>query len=167
MGDAIMRLFSKDTVGGLVAIIRTLQEAGKKLVVTNGCFDILHPGHVDLLERCKAYGDILLVMINSDESVRKLKGEGRPINNQGDRAEMLLGLKSVDYVYIFEEESPRFSIPLFRPEVYIKGGDYGDKSKLRTTPVVEQYGGNVVIEPLHGDYSTTKCIERIVSMYGK
>jgi len=161
---AIEKCFDKQTVGKLVDIIKYARGEGKKLVVTNGCFDILHPGHVDLLKRCKAHGDILLVMLNTDDSARGLeKGVGRPFNNQKDRAEMLLGLESVDFVYFFEESSPRFTIQVFSPEIYVKGGDYKDKSKLRTTPFVEQYGGKVIIEPLYGNYSTTGFIEKVIA----
>lgn len=101
-----------------------MKNKGKKIVFTNGCFDILHVGHIQYLEEAKSYGDVLIVGLNTDASVRKLKGESRPINNQNDRANILSSLSSVDYVVIFEEETPYELIRLISPDILVKGGDY-------------------------------------------
>lgn len=105
----------------------------KKIIATNGCFDILHVGHLRYLEKSKALGDVLVVGLNSDASVKRLKGESRPINNQDDRAEMLLGLKAVDYVVIFEEDTAEEFLKTVKPSIYTKGGDYSP-SELENWP---------------------------------
>src|SRR5215211_7566483 len=102
-----------------------LREAGKKVVFTNGCFDLLHPGHVRYLEQARALGDALIVALNSDRSVRELKGERRPILTEDERAEVMAALASVDYVTIFDEPTPRQIIAALLPDVLVKGGDWG------------------------------------------
>ena len=136
------------------------REQGRRIVFTNGCFDILHRGHVTLLSRAKALGDILVVGINSDEGVRRLKGSGRPVNPLEDRIQVLSALSSVDYIVAFEEETPHALLRAVRPDVFVKGGDY----TLETLPeraLVEELGGDVRILPYVEDRSTTSVIERI------
>lgn len=134
--------------------------AGKKVVFTNGCFDIIHVGHVRYLTTAKNFGDVLIVGLNTDESVRKLKGNSRPINNQNDRAEVLLGLKAVDYVILFGEQTAENLIAELQPDIYVKGGDY----TLETLPeakIVQSYGGRVEIVNLVAGKSTTNIIKKI------
>ena len=125
-------------------------------VFTNGCFDILHAGHIDYLEKSRALGSKLIVGINSDQSVRKLKGLSRPINNQEDRKKMLEALRCVDEVIIFDEDSPYELIGRLRPNIITKGGDYSI-DKIRSRSLVEE----VVIIPYKEGYSTTNIINRI------
>jgi rfaE bifunctional protein nucleotidyltransferase chain/domain len=105
-------------------IVKSLQDSGKTVVTTNGCFDILHVGHVRYLQKTKTFADFSIVLLNSDKSIRLIKGEGRPINNENDRAEVLCALSSVDYVVLFDEGSPRDLLDEIRPNVYTKGADY-------------------------------------------
>jgi D-beta-D-heptose 7-phosphate kinase/D-beta-D-heptose 1-phosphate adenosyltransferase len=133
---------------------------GKRIVFTNGCFDILHRGHVALLNRARALGDLLVVGINTDESVARLKGPHRPINSLDDRAQVLAGLGCVDYVVPFTEETPESLIRAIRPDIFVKGGDY-TRETLPETAIVESLGGTVHILPFIADRSTTRVIERI------
>jgi rfaE bifunctional protein nucleotidyltransferase chain/domain len=139
-----------------------LREKGKKLVVTNGCFDLLHPGHVTYLETGRNMGDALLVGLNGDESVRQLKGQGRPINGEGDRAAVLAALASVDGVCIFVEKAATHFLSVAQPDVYLKGGDYTletlNQQERRT---VEQAGGKIVIIPFVSGKSTTDLLKKI------
>jgi glycerol-3-phosphate cytidylyltransferase len=137
-----------------------LKQEGKKLVTTNGCFDILHVGHARILEEARKLGDVLVVGLNSDDSVKRLKGESRPINNQADRAEMLTHLRSVDYVYIFGEDTPVEFLQAARPNIHVKGADY-TKERLAETPVVESFGGEVRLLSLVPAKSTTSVVEKI------
>ena len=132
----------------------------KKIVFTNGCFDILHVGHVRYLTAAKNFGDVLIVGLNTDESVKKLKGESRPINNQDDRAEVLLGLKAVDYVVFFGENTAENIIAEIKPDVYVKGGDY-TLDTLPEAKIVQSYGGRVELVNLVAGKSTTNIIEKI------
>ena len=137
-----------------------LRRQNKKIVFTNGCFDILHVGHVRYLTAAKNFGDVLIVGLNTDESVRKLKGSSRPINSQNDRAEVLLGLKAVDHVIFFGEQTAENLIAEVKPAVYVKGGDY----TLETLPeakIVQNYGGRVEFINLVAGKSTTKILEKI------
>ena len=108
----------------LPELIKTLREENKIIVTTNGCFDLLHVGHVRYLQKSKSYGDILIVMLNSDNSVKRLKGETRPLNNEKDRAEILCALSCVDYVVIFDEDTPKDLLDIIKPDIHTKGGDY-------------------------------------------
>jgi rfaE bifunctional protein nucleotidyltransferase chain/domain len=137
-----------------------LQHAGKKLVFTNGCFDILHVGHIRYLNAARNLGDALVVAINSDRSVRKLKGRSRPVVGETERAEMLAGLRSVDYVTIFDDISPRTLIASLLPDVLVKGGDYG-LDEIHGREEVEAAGGRVVALPFIEGASTTGIIEKI------
>ncbi len=123
-----------------------LRAGGRRLVFTNGCFDILHVGHARYLAGARALGDALLVAVNSDRSVRALKGEGRPVVNEADRAEMLAALAAVDFVTVFDEESPRRLISELLPDVLVKGGDYG-LDEIHGREEVERAGGTVLSLP--------------------
>lgn len=138
----------------------TLRAEGKALVFTNGCFDLLHPGHVRYLAEARALGDALVVAINSDRSVRVLKGEGRPILNEQERAEVIAALQAVDYVIIFEEETPRELIAELLPDVLVKGGDW-PLDEIVGREEVEAAGGRVLSLPYVEGSSTTEIIERI------
>ena len=133
---------------------------GKKIVFTNGCFDILHIGHVEYLNEAKSQGDVLIIAINSDASVRELKGPDRPINNQLDRAEMLLNLKSVDCVEIFNEQTPLEIIKLIKPNVLVKGGDWKPEQIVGSDFVLAQ-GGEVRSLMFKKGYSTSHLIELV------
>jgi len=134
---------------------------GHRLVFTNGCFDILHPGHVDLLQRARALGDGLLVGLNSDESVKMLgKGDDRPLNSQTERAFVLAGLACVDYIIVFHESTPLELIKGVRPQVLVKGGDW-TPDRIVGREIVEKSGGEVLSLPLLEGYSTTAFVERI------
>ena len=134
----------------------------QRLVVTNGCFDILHLGHVTYLEAARNQGDALLVGINSDASVRGLKGDGRPVNQEQDRAAVLAALASVDGVCIFTEKSAATFLSQVRPDIYVKGGDYThDTMNQEERRVVEQAGGQIVLLPFVPGKSTTGLIEKI------
>jgi len=144
---------------------RVLQESGKKIVFTNGCYDILHPGHLDLLYRAKALGDVLVIAINSDDSVRRLKGSSRPIFNEAERAELLAGLEMVDFVCSFSEDTPLETILRIRPDVLVKGADWELDGIVGRTEV-EGWGGQVVAIPLVEGQSTTGIVERVRARYG-
>ena len=137
-----------------------LRAGGRRLVFTNGCFDILHVGHVRYLEAARALGDALLVAINSDASVRALKGESRPVLNEAERAEMLAALGAVSYVTIFDAISPRALIRELLPDVLVKGGDY-NLDEIHGREEVEAAGGRVLALPFIEGASTTDIIERI------
>jgi rfaE bifunctional protein nucleotidyltransferase chain/domain len=138
-----------------------LRARGKKLVVTNGCFDILHLGHVTYLESARNLGDALLVGINGDEATRQLKGPGRPVNTEADRAAVLAALASVDGVCIFADKTAIKFLSAARPDIYIKGGDYTlDTLNQDERRTVEQTGGKIVIIPLVPGKSTTALLEK-------
>jgi rfaE bifunctional protein nucleotidyltransferase chain/domain len=143
-----------------------LRAEGRRLVFTNGCFDILHVGHVRYLARARSLGDALLVAINSDRSVRALKGAGRPVLNEGERAELLAALSSVDFVTVFEEDSPRALIAEVLPDVLVKGGDYA-LEEIHGREEVERAGGRVLSLPFVEGASTTNIIERVGSAYAE
>ena len=138
----------------------TLREAGQRVVFTNGCFDILHSGHVRYLEAARALGDCLVLGLNTDASVRRLKGETRPVNTELDRAAVVGALVAVDYVVLFDEPTAEMLIEKVRPAVYAKGGDY-TRETLPEAKIVEKYGGEVHFIDLVPGHSTTKIIEKI------
>jgi rfaE bifunctional protein nucleotidyltransferase chain/domain len=144
----------------LVEVVKNLREQGKKVVFTNGCFDLIHLGHVRYLGEAKKHGDILVVGLNSDGSVRRLKGEGRPFVPERDRAELLAALEAVDYVTIFGEDTPATLIEALGPDLLVKGADY-TLEEVVGREAVERSGGCVIILPLVEDRSTTKLIEKI------
>ncbi len=144
------------------AISGRLRSAGKKIVFTNGCFDILHAGHVKYLSDARQFGDILIVGLNSDSSVRRLKGSSRPVNPQEDRAAVLDALSAVDYVVIFEEDTPIELIKAVKPDVLVKGGDYTIDTIVGAGFVTEN-GGKVEVIPLLEGRSTTSLIEKLMN----
>ncbi len=144
-----------------------LQRAeGRRIVFTNGCFDIIHRGHISYLNQAKSLGDILVVGVNTDEGVRRLKGAGRPINGLEDRVEVLAALSCVDYIVPFAEDTPASLLRLTRPHVFVKGGDY-TRETLPEAALVEELGGRVRILPYVEDRSTSGLIERIQRVYGR
>lgn len=141
---------------------KAFRATGKKLVVTNGCFDILHLGHVTYLESARNFGDALLVGVNGDDSARQLKGPGRPVNFESDRAAVLAALTSVDGVCIFAEKTAVNFLAAARPDIYVKGGDYTlDTLNQEERRMVEHAGGKIVIIPLVPGKSTTALLEKI------
>ena len=146
--------------------IKELQESGKKVVFTNGVFDILHVGHLTYLEEARYLGDVLVVGVNSDSSVKTNKGDKRPINSEKFRAEMLLGLKFVDFTVIFDEKTPENLLDLLKPDIHVKGGDYR-KEDLPETEIVEKNGGEVKILSFVDNISTTEIIKKIINVYSK
>lgn len=145
-------------------IIFALKKRGKKIVFTNGCFDLLHYGHVKYLEDAKRKGDILVVGINSDASVRRIKGKKRPIINEQDRLKIIAALESVDYVVLFKEDTPFNIINLLRPDILIKGADW-DKDKIVGRDIILRYGGRVATIRLSKGRSTTNLIRKIVQTH--
>ena len=141
----------------LKALCSGYTNQNKKIVLTNGCFDILHPGHIHLLRKAKLLGDILIVGLNSDKSVKILKGNNRPINKELDRIKLLSSLRYIDYVTVFNEETPLNLIKQIIPNVLVKGSDYDSKNVVGAEFVIEN-GGTVEIIKLKKDFSTTKLI---------
>src|SRR5512143_103169 len=154
------------TVVDLLPLLAIIRSAGKKIVFTNGCFDILHTGHTRYLEKARSFGDVLVVAVNSDASVRAIKGEKRPINSESERMETLAALECVDYVTIFSEPDPHRVISELQPDVLVKGGDWPIE-KIIGRDVVEARGGKVVNVPYIDGASTTGIIQKIVEKYGK
>ena len=144
------------------AIAKELRDSGRKLVFTNGCFDLLHVGHVRYLAAARALGDALLVAINGDESVRSLKGDGRPINRAEDRAEVVAALECVDHVVIFPEVRATALLEKVRPAIYVKGGDYTPESlDSEERSALERIGAEIRILPFEAGYSTSGLLEKL------
>ena len=150
------------TLVRLAAQLEVERLDGRTIVFTNGVFDILHVGHIHFLRQAKALGDILVVGVNSDSSARRLKGPGRPINNEQDRLALVAALDMVDYALLFEADTATDLIRTLHPSLYVKGSDYTDET-LPEADVVHEVGGNIVILPLAGSMSTSSMIERIKS----
>ena len=150
----------------LARISRRMAREGTRLVLTNGCFDLLHAGHVRLLRRARRMGDALAVAVNGDTSVRRLKGAGRPVSGEGERMEVLAALESVDFVVLFREETPDRLIRAVRPQILVKGGDWG-RSSIVGRETVEADGGEVRVLPLSRGISTTRIIQRILKRFGR
>ena len=144
----------------IIDIVRKGQAEGKSFVVTNGCFDILHVGHVRYLEKTKTFADVLIVALNSDKSVKSIKGESRPINKEEDRAEVLSALKCVDYVVLFDEDSPIELLLKIKPDVYTKGADYTVETLPEAKPIMEAGGRIEFISFVEGK-STTSIIDKM------
>jgi len=144
----------------LILVVAGRKRNGHRVVFSNGCFDLLHPGHVRCLERARALGDLLVVAINSDASVRQIKGGPRPLVPQQERAEILAALAAVDYVAIFDAPTPREMIARLLPDVLVKGGDWGPE-EIVGREEVEAAGGRVVSVPLEPGYSTSGILERL------
>lgn len=147
-------------IGPLAKTLAGLKKKGRKIVFTNGCFDILHVGHVTYLKKARSLGDVLVVGLNSDRSVRSIKGEGRPVNTELDRAEVLAALGSVDYVAVFDEDTPEKLIKKLRPDILVKGGDWKEDD-IVGAEFVKSHGGRVVRIPFVKGHSTTSLIRRI------
>jgi D-glycero-beta-D-manno-heptose 1-phosphate adenylyltransferase len=147
----------------LVEIVKRLRSEGKTVVFTNGCFDIMHVGHVRYLEAARALGDCLIVGVNTDKSVKTRKGDKRPIVSERERAEVVAALACVDYVILFSESTPVEIVGELRPDIHVKGGDY-TLDQMPEAKVVQDYGGKVVLVPVVEGYSTTSIVERIAEI---
>ncbi len=150
----------------LKRILLNLKAKKKRIVFTNGCFDLLHAGHIQYLEKARALGDVLVVGLNTDRSVRMIKGPLRPILPEAERAEILSGLWCVDYITLFDEPTPLRLIDFLRPDILVKGGDY-QKETVVGRDVVEASGGEVVILPFVEGLSSSSIIETILRRYEK
>lgn len=155
---------SSNSLAELKSIRSKLKTEGKKVVFTNGVFDLIHSGHVDYLVKAKKLGDVLFVGLNSDESVKRIKGDKRPIQKQDERAFILSNLKPVDYVIFFDEDTPANLISELVPDILVKGADW-DVDKIVGKDVVEQNGGKVMNIEFVNDQSTSKTIDLIVKRY--
>jgi D-beta-D-heptose 7-phosphate kinase/D-beta-D-heptose 1-phosphate adenosyltransferase len=144
-------------INNLLKKIKLFRENGKRIVFTNGCFDIIHSGHIRVFKKCRSLGDIVIVGLNSDSSVRRLKGPKRPINDQKDRAEVVDSIRYIDYVVIFNELTPYKIIKMIKPDFLVKGGDY-----KKDEVVGREFAGKVVIVKMLKGRSTTKIIEKIL-----
>lgn len=153
MGEVVKREQIRD-------IVKEIQNGGETVVTTNGCFDILHVGHVRYLQKTKTFADYSIVLLNSDKSVKSIKGEGRPINNENDRAEILCALSCVDFVVLFDEDSPRNLIDEIKPDVHTKGADYSVET-LPEADVILKNGGRIEFIDFVEGKSTTNTIKLI------
>jgi D-beta-D-heptose 7-phosphate kinase/D-beta-D-heptose 1-phosphate adenosyltransferase len=154
------RVLSRDTL-----LERFGRPRDRTVVFTNGCFDLLHPGHIEYLAQARALGDVLVVGLNSDASVRRLKGPGRPLVDEADRAAVLAGLRSVDAVTVFDEDTPLELLSVLLPDVLVKGGDY-DLDGIVGRDAVEKAGGDVRVLPFVEGYSTTDILTRLKKTQG-
>ncbi len=145
----------------LAKLVKKLKAQNKKIVFTNGCFDLIHPGHVEYLEKAKSLGDVLIVGVNSDDSVKRLKGKNRPILSEKDRVLILSAFYFVDFVTIFNEDTPYDLIKLIIPDVLVKGGDWQIEN-IVGKDIVEKYGGIVKTIDFKENYSTTNIIKKIL-----
>ena len=150
----------RKTLDEVVSIARDLRRQGKRVVFTNGCFDLLHRGHVRYLDRAKTLGDVLIVAINSDASVRALKGPDRPVMSQEERAELVAALAAVDYVFVFDEPDPEKVIRALEPDVLVKGGDWS-LDQVVGRQIVESRGGQVCTLPYVEGASSSQLLQRI------
>ena len=150
-------IISRDTIAD---VCNELRVTNRQIVFTNGCFDILHAGHVTYLEKAKRLGDILIIGLNSDKSVKRLKGESRPVNSEHDRAIVLGALKAVDFVVYFEEDTPLELIKIIKPDFLVKGGDYKIEN-IVGADIVQDKGGEVVVIPFVEGKSTTNIINKM------
>ena len=154
------KLLSQDS---LKKTVEKLKKENKKIVTTNGVFDILHIGHIRYLQEAKKLGDILIIAVNSDSSVKKIKGPKRPLNNENDRSEALAALECVDYVAIFSEDNPINILEMIKPSIHVKGRDY-KLSQIIEKDCVEKNKGKIVLIPKVEGYSTTDFIRKIVEV---
>lgn len=152
------------TLKKLIPIVKKLKSQNKKIVTTNGVFDILHPGHVKYLEEAKKLGDVLIAGVNSDSSVKRIKGPKRPINSEKSRMCVLAGLESVDYVFLFDDKDPRKWLSEIKPDYHVKAGDYMP-NRIIEKNVVEVNGGKIVMAKLLKGYSTSRLINKIIDTY--
>lgn len=154
------------TLKQLIPIIERLKKQNKKIVTTNGVFDILHLGHVKYLEEAKKLGDVLIVGVNSDASVKMNKGDKRPVNDEKSRIGVLAGLESIGYVFLFDEKNPIKWISQIKPDFHVKAGDY-KFGQIIEKDVVEKNGGKIVIAKMEKGHSTTGLINKIINLYKK
>ncbi len=161
-----MKIDKLKTIEELKKLVQQLRKKGKKIVFTNGCFDILHAGHLYCLEKAKKSGDVLIVALNSDGSIRKLKGSGRPIIPEKDRAYLIAGLACVDYCTIFDELTPARVIKEIKPDVLVKGADY-KKDEVVGQDIIKSEGGRIITVPLVAGRSTSSIIRKIIKEYEK
>lgn len=152
------------TLKQLIPIVQRLKSQNKKIITTNGVFDILHPGHVKYLEEAKKLGDVLVVGVNTDKSTKLNKGDNRPINDEKSRIGVLSGLESVDYVFLFDEKDPRKWISKIKPDIHVKAADY-NIYQMPEREVVEKNNGKIVIAKMEKRHSTTGIIGRILKIY--
>lgn len=143
----------------IIKIVKNLKRQGKKIVTTNGVFDILHIGHIRTFEEAKKQGNVLIVGLNSDSSVKKIKGVNRPINNEKDRAELLAALEMIDYIIIFSEDNPINLLETIKPDVHVKYRDYG--KGMIEAEVVKKYGGKIYLTKKINCLSTTDIVEKL------
>jgi D-beta-D-heptose 7-phosphate kinase/D-beta-D-heptose 1-phosphate adenosyltransferase len=155
--DTSSKIVTENQLKHLLAVWRFKDDV---IVFTNGCFDLLHPGHISYLEKARTLGDRLIVGLNSDESVKRLKGSGRPVNNQQDRARLLAALQCVDAVVVFEEDAPARLIEEVKPDILVKGGDYS-LDQVVGASYVQSYGGRVEILPYVSGYSSSNILEKL------
>lgn len=155
------------TIEEISKISEKLKAKGKTIVTTNGSFDILHPAHVRLLEKAKSQGDILIVLLNSDSSIKRFKGEKRPILQEKDRTVILSALSSVNYITIFEEDTPLSILEKIKPNVHIKGGSFIEERIAQEKALLFQWQGQLITFPLEEGYSTTNIIEKILDIFKK
>ncbi len=146
-------------------LLNELRKENKIIVTTNGSFDVLHYAHVNLLEKAKKEGDILIVLLNSDHSIKRIKGEKRPIIPEIERAKMLSALESVNYIIIFNDETPLDLLKQLRPNVHVKGGSFVPEKVKEEKNLVESFGGKHIIFGIEEGFSTTNIIEKIISLY--
>ena len=154
-------IFTRDEI---IDKAKEWHEQSKTIVFTNGCFDLLHQGHIDLLNKAGTFGDILIVGLNSDKSVKKLKGENRPIKNEKERANILSALKYIDYITLFDETTPEKLIREIRPDILVKGNDY-KIDEVVGREIVEGYGARVELIPIVEGHSTTQTLEKILEKH--
>ncbi|MGL4173647.1 MAG: adenylyltransferase/cytidyltransferase family protein [Actinomycetota bacterium] len=147
--------------GTQLAQVEQIRAAGGTVVATGGCFDVLHPGHMALLEQARSLGDCLVVLLNSDASVRRLKGPSRPTHHQEDRARLLRALRLVDAVVVFDDDDPRAALAELRPDIWVKGADYHIGNLIEADVVAAHYG-RIHVVPLAGGHSTTALLERML-----
>ena len=152
------------TLKELIPIVEKLKSQNKKIVTTNGVFDILHYGHVKYLEEAKKLGNVLIVGVNTDKSVKQNKGDKRPINDEKSRLSVLAALESVDYVFLFDEKDPGNWLDKLKTNIHVKAGDY-KLSQIIEKDVVQKNGGKIVIAKVEKGYSTTNLINKILSTY--
>jgi D-beta-D-heptose 7-phosphate kinase/D-beta-D-heptose 1-phosphate adenosyltransferase len=151
------------TTNELVEILDKLRRKNKKIVFTNGCFDILHVGHMKLLNKAKEFGDVLILGLNSDESIQIIKGPDRPINSEYERIEVLSNISPIDYIVLFNESTPKKLISIIKPDIHVKGGDYNpdDINNMPEAEIVKTYGGIVKIVPRYKNMSTSNLLNKI------
>lgn len=147
-----------------ISLIKEWKEKGQKVVFTNGCFDLIHAGHIDYLEKAGNFGDKLVVGLNTDRSVLELKGPGRPLNDQNARARILAALEFVDLITLFDEDTPHRLISQVVPDILVKGNDYADED-IVGAGIVKENGGEVLTVPLVAGYSTSELIRKITFVH--